>query len=79
MLLAVLSTIFSISQGNKLYAFAAIGILLANSMAKRFAEIGNAIGGIGLMAGALFAFKGHWDWVGIIAAIAIAAAKDGKR
>ncbi|MGI4737148.1 MAG: hypothetical protein ACRYG7_18420 [Janthinobacterium lividum] len=71
--LAVLLTILSISQGNKLYVFAAISVLLANSMAKRFAEIGNAIGGIGLMTAALFAFKGHWDWVGIIVAIAIAA------
>ncbi len=72
-LLAISFVVLSISQGNKLCVFAAIGILLANSMAKRFAEIGNAICGIGLMSAVVFAFKGHWGWMGIIVAVVISA------
>lgn len=67
--LAIFFTVLSISQGNKLYVFTAIGILLANSMAKRFAEVGNAICGIGLISAAVFAFNDHWDWVRIVVAL----------
>jgi hypothetical protein len=72
-ILVASSIALAIVQGNKFYAFTAVGILLANSMSKRFAEVGNAIGGIGLMALMVFAFKGHWDWAGIVLVIAISA------
>jgi hypothetical protein len=72
-LLAGISIILAIAQGRKLYALVAFGILIVNSMSKRFAEVGNAIGGISIMGAAIVAFNGHWDWAGIIVAFAIAA------
>lgn len=71
--LAGVSIALAITQGQKLYALVAFGILIVNSMSKRFAEVGNAIGGIGTMSAVIVAFIGHWDWVGIIMSLAIAA------
>lgn len=42
-------------------------------MSKRFAEVGNAIGGVGLTLASVVAFTGHWDWVGLILALVIAS------
>ena len=72
-LLAGLGLLLAITQGYKLYAIAAFGVLLVNSIAKRWAEVGNAIGGISLTAVIGAAIFGRWVWASILLAMLIAS------
>ena len=72
-LLAGLGLALAIILGQKMYAIASFGVLLVSSMAKRYAEIGNAIGGLGLMAAIGFAISGRWAWAGILLALVISS------
>lgn len=72
-LLAGLGVVLAITQGRKLYALAAFGVLLVNAVAKQRAEVGNAIGGIGLTCAAVVAFTGHWVWATLLIALVVAS------
>ena len=72
-LLAGIGIALAIAQGRKLYALAALGLLLVNSLAKQRAEVGNAIGGIGLMGVVVVALTGHWVWAGIVLALVLSS------